>query len=271
MEKETIISVRNLKKYYPLPKATPFQRDREYVKAVDDVSFDVYRGETMGIVGESGSGKSTIARLVNRLIKPTDGQVVFRDQDLTAASPQEMKQFRRAIQMVFQSPYGTLDPRKTIGYSLMEPYIIHGIGNREEQRENVRQLLDMVGLPASAVRKYPHEFSGGQLQRINIARAVSLKPDVIICDESVSALDVSVQAQILNLLNALQKELGLTYVFISHDLNVVRYMCDRIAVMHRGKIVELDTAEEVYTNPKAAYTKSLLRAIPISSPYERKK
>lgn len=269
MEKEKMISVRNLKKYYPIPKTTPFQRKREYVKAVDDVSFDVYKGETLGIVGESGSGKSTIARLVNRLIAPTEGHIYFRDQDITTTAPAEMKAYRKVIQMVFQSPYGTLDPRKTIGYSLREPYQIHGIGTAKEQQENVGHLLEMVGLPASAANKYPHEFSGGQLQRINIARAVSLKPEVIICDESVSALDVSVQAQILNLLNKLQKELGLTYIFISHDLNVVRYMCDRIAVMHRGKIVEMGESEEVYTHPQAEYTKSLLRAIPINSPYER--
>lgn len=269
MERENIIQVRDLKKYYPIPKKVPFQREREYVKAVDGVSFDVYQGETLGIVGESGSGKSTIARLVNRLIRPTGGEVYFRDQEITKASKEEMKVFRRGIQMVFQSPYGTLDPRKSIGYSLREPYIIHKVGTPKEHHENVHRLLDMVGLPTSAEQKYPHEFSGGQLQRINIARAVSLQPDVIICDESVSALDVSVQAQILNLLNQLQEELGLTYIFISHDLNVVRYMCDRIAVMNQGQIVELNTAEEVYENPQDAYTKSLLRAIPINSPYER--
>ncbi|AZP04725.1 ABC transporter ATP-binding protein [Jeotgalibaca ciconiae] len=269
MEKEKIIRVQNLKKYYPIPKSNPFQRNREYVKAVDEVDFDVYEGETLGIVGESGSGKSTIARLVNCLIHPTEGQIFFHGQEVTAAKPSEMKKFRRGIQMIFQSPYGTLDPRKTIGYSLMEPYVIHGIDTVKERRENVHRLLEMVGLPTSSEHKYPHEFSGGQLQRINIARAVALQPDVIICDESVSALDVSVQAQILNLLNKLQKELGLTYIFISHDLNVVRYMCDRIAVMHSGKIVEMGTAEEVYTHPKDAYTKSLLQAIPINSPYER--
>lgn len=269
MEKEVMIRVRNLKKYYPLAKQFPFQRQRDYVKAVDDVNFEVYKGETLGIVGESGSGKSTIARLITRLIEPTEGEIYFRDQDLTQVTKAEMKGFRRVIQMVFQSPYGTLDPRKTIGYSLMEPYLIHGVGTPEERRADVNRLLELVGLPESVVHKYPHEFSGGQLQRINIARAVSLRPEVIICDESVSALDVSVQAQILNLLNRLQKELGLTYVFISHDLNVVRYMCDRIAVMHHGKVVELGTAEEVYERPQAEYTKSLLRAIPISSPYER--
>lgn len=269
MEKERIITVRHLKKYYPIPKAFPFQRDREYIKAVDDVSFDMYKGETLGIVGESGSGKSTIARLVNRLIKPTEGEIYFRDQEITTTTKEEMKVFRQAIQMVFQSPYGTLDPRKTIGYSLMEPYIIHRIGSREECRKNVYRLLEMVGLPASSAHKYPHEFSGGQLQRINISRAVALQPEVIICDESVSALDVSVQAQILNLLNQLQKELGLSYLFISHDLNVVRYMCDRIIVMNQGKIVEMGPAEEVYTHPQAEYTQGLLRAIPINSPYER--
>ncbi|UJF15373.1 ATP-binding cassette domain-containing protein [Jeotgalibaca sp. MA1X17-3] len=269
MEEEKIISVRHLKKYYPIPKALPFQREREYVKAVDDISFDLYKGETLGIVGESGSGKSTIARLVNRLIKPTEGEIYFRDQEITTTSKEEMKGFRRAIQMVFQSPYGTLDPRKTIGYSLMEPYIIHQIGSREERLKNVHRLLEMVDLPASSANKYPHEFSGGQLQRINISRAVALQPEILICDESVSALDVSVQAQILNLLNQLQEEMGLSYLFISHDLNVVRYMCDRIIVMNQGKIIEMGPSKEVYNQPQTEYTKSLLQAIPISSPYER--
>lgn len=269
MEKEKIISVKNVKKYYPIPKKTPFQRQTEFVKAVDDVSFDVYRGETLGIVGESGSGKSTVARMVDCLIKPTEGTISFRDQDLTTMSVGEMKKLRKNIQMVFQSPYGTLDPRKTIGYSLLEPYVIHGIGTPAENQKKIERLLELVGLPLTSQNKYPHEFSGGQLQRINIARAIALEPEVIICDESVSALDVSVQAQILNLLNDLQKEMGLTYLFISHDLNVVRYMCDRIAVMHGGKIVEMDTAENVYENPQDPYTKTLLSAIPINSPYER--
>lgn len=269
MEKEKIIRVENVKKYYPIPKASIFQRQTDFVKAVDGVNFDLYQGETLGIVGESGSGKSTVARLVNHLIKPTEGQIYFRDQDITALNLKQTKDFRKNIQMVFQSPYGTLDPRKTIGYSLKEPYLIHGVGTSQEHQKNIHRLLELVDLPTRSEQKYPHEFSGGQLQRINIARAISLEPEVVICDESVSALDVSVQAQVLNLLKDLQKELGLTYLFISHDLNVVRYMCDRIAVMNAGKIIELDTAKNVYASPKDAYTKKLLAAIPINSPHER--
>lgn len=269
MKQEKIISVQNVKKHYALPKRTPFQRQKEYIKAVDGVSFDVFKGQTLGIVGESGSGKSTIARLVNRLITPTEGEIYFRDLNIKDASPDELKSFRKSIQMVFQSPYGTLDPRKTIEYSLLEPFVIHNIGTKEKRKKRIDQLLELVNLSKSTLNKYPHEFSGGQLQRINIARAIALEPEVIICDESVSALDVSVQAQILNLLNDLQTELNLTYLFISHDLNVVRYMCDQIAVMNQGKIVELDAAEAVYTDPKEAYTQSLLKAIPISNPYER--
>lgn len=269
-EKESIIQVRDLKKYYPLPKETIFQREREVVKAVDGVSFDVQKGETFGIVGESGSGKSTVARLVNLLIKPTEGSVTYKGQDIVALDKKERKEFRKEVQMVFQSPYGTLDPRRTIEYSLREPFIIHDVGTKESQGKKIRELLDLVNLPHSSLNKFPHELSGGQLQRVNIARAISLEPEVVICDESVSALDVSVQAQILNLLNDLQEELDLTYIFISHDLNVVRYMCDRIAVMYHGEIVEMDTAEQIYANPQKDYTKKLLTAIPINSPHERR-
>lgn len=269
MEQTKIISVKNAKKYYQLPGKNPFQRQKDYIKAVDDVSFDVYQGETFGIVGESGSGKSTMARLINRLITPTEGQIYYQDLELSTASANQLKDYRKQVQMVFQSPYGTLDPRKTIEYSLIEPFVIHEVGSKQERLERIYHLLDLVNLSKTALNKYPHEFSGGQLQRINIARAITLEPKVLICDESVSALDVSVQAQILNLLNELQEELKLTYVFISHDLNVVRYMCDRIAVMNQGKIVELNTAEAVYTNPVDHYTQTLLQAIPISSPYMR--
>lgn len=269
MEQAKIVSVKNIKKYYKMPNKNPFQRNKEYIKAVDDVSFDVYKGETLGIVGESGSGKSTIARLINRLITPTEGQIYYHDLELSMATGKQLKDYRKKVQMVFQSPYGTLDPRKNIEYSLLEPFVIHGIGSKQEQLERVYHLLELVNLPRESLKKYPHEFSGGQLQRINIARAISLEPEVLICDESVSALDVSVQAQILNLLNELQEELKLTYVFISHDLNVVRYMCDRIVVMNQGKLVELNTSKEVYTNPQESYTQTLLKAIPISSPYMR--
>lgn len=269
MEKEKIIEVNNLKKYYELPKEKLFQREKNYVKAVDGISFDVYKGETFGIVGESGSGKSTVARLINRLVTPTDGEICFQGENILNFDKNEVKNFRRSIQMVFQSPYGTLDSRKTIGYSLREPFLIHNLKETINIEKEVDRLLEMVDLPRSAKQKYPHEFSGGQLQRVNIARAISLQPEVVICDESVSALDVSIQAQILNLLNDLQKEFNLTYVFISHDLNVVRYMCDRVAVMNRGKIIEMGEAEEVYDHPKDDYVKNLLRSIPIDSPHER--
>lgn len=269
-EQEVMIQVEQLKKYYPLPKENIFQKERDVVKAVNGVSFNVRKGETFGIVGESGSGKSTVARLVNLLIKPTEGAVYYKGQNIVDFDKKEKKEFRKEVQMVFQSPYGTLDPRRTIEYSLREPFIIHTVGTKESQDKKIRELLDLVNLPYTSLNKFPHELSGGQLQRVNIARAIALDPEVVICDESVSALDVSVQAQILNLLNDLQKELGLTYIFISHDLNVVRYMCDRIAVMYLGEIVELDTAEEIYDHPKKDYTKNLLNAIPINSPHERR-
>lgn len=269
MKQKKIVEVKKLKKYYELPKEKFFQKEKKYVKAVDEVSFDVYKGETFGIVGESGSGKSTIARLINRLVKPTDGEIYFQNQDILKLEKKELKEFRQKIQMVFQSPYGTLDSRKTINYSLKEPFLIHKLKDSREAEKEVSRLLEMVELPDNARYKYPHEFSGGQLQRINIARALSLQPEVVICDESVSALDVSIQAQILNLLNELQQELDLTYIFISHDLNVVRYMCDRVAVMNKGKIVESGDSKEVYSNPQDNYVKELLRSIPIDSPHER--
>lgn len=269
-EKEIVIQVDDLKKHYPLPKETIFQKERHVVKAVNGLSFEVRKGETFGIVGESGSGKSTVARLVNLLIKPTDGAVYYKGQNITEFNKKDKKEFRKEVQMVFQSPYGTLDPRRTIEYSLREPFIIHSVGTKESQDKKIRELIELVNLPQSSLNKFPHELSGGQLQRVNIARAIALDPEVVICDESVSALDVSVQAQILNLLNDLQKKLDLTYIFISHDLNVVRYMCDRIAVMYLGEIVELDTAEQIYDNPQKDYTKKLLNAIPINSPHERR-
>lgn len=271
MEKtDTIINVQNLKKYFPLPKKKFFQKERDIVKAVNEVSFEVNKGETFGIVGESGSGKSTVARLINLLIKPTDGEIYYKNKNILEFDQKEKENFRKQVQMVFQSPYGTLDPRRSIEYSLMEPFIIHGIGTKKERNQKISRLLDLVNLPQSSLNKFPHELSGGQLQRVNIARAIALDPEVVICDESVSALDVSVQAQILNLLNDLQKELNLTYIFISHDLNVVRYMCDRIAVMYSGKIVELDSAKKIYNNPQKDYTKLLLNATPINTPHERR-
>lgn len=267
---EAILKVENIKKHFPITDPLPFKKSTQSVKAVDGVSFDVFPGETLGIVGESGCGKSTMARLVNQLIRPTDGKVLFKGQDLANLAEKDLRDSRRSIQMVFQNPYASLDPRKTIRQLLAEPLEIHRVGNRKSRNERVIELLEVVGLSSYHADRYPHEFSGGQRQRINIARALALNPDVIICDEPVSALDVSVQAQVINLLKDLQKQFGLTYIFISHDLNVVRYMCDRIAVMYLGKIVEIGTYKEIYENPLHPYTKALLSAVPTESPYEKK-
>ncbi|MEH7010001.1 dipeptide ABC transporter ATP-binding protein [Neobacillus niacini] len=267
---EAIIKVENLKKHFPIQDPLPFKKSNQSVKAVDGVSFEVYRGETLGIVGESGCGKSTMARLINQLIRPSEGSVEFKGQDLATLGTKEIRASRKSIQMVFQNPYASLDPRKTIKQLLAEPLEIHHVGTKQSQKERVYELLDVVGLSSYHADRYPHEFSGGQRQRINIARALALNPDVIICDEPVSALDVSVQAQVINLLKDLQKKFDLTYIFISHDLNVVRYMCDRIAVMYLGKIVEIGRYDEIYENPLHPYTKALLSAVPKESPYEKK-
>jgi oligopeptide/dipeptide ABC transporter ATP-binding protein len=267
---EAIIKVENLKKHFPIQDALPFKKSKQSVKAVDGVSFEVLRGETLGIVGESGCGKSTMARLINQLIRPTEGLVEFKGQDLASLGEKEVRVSRKSIQMVFQNPYASLDPRKRIKQLIAEPLEIHRVGNKKSQLERVYELLEVVGLSSYHADRYPHEFSGGQRQRINIARALALNPDVIICDEPVSALDVSVQAQVINLLKDLQKKFDLTYIFISHDLNVVRYMCDRIAVMYLGKIVEIGKYDEIYENPQHPYTKALLSAIPKESPYEKK-
>lgn len=267
---EVIIKVDNLKKHFPIDDPLPFKKSTQSVKAVDGVSFEVYRGETLGIVGESGCGKSTMARLINQLIRPTSGSVEFKGQDLAKLGTAEIRSSRKSIQMVFQNPYASLDPRKTIEQLIMEPLVIHGIGDKGSRKQRVQELLEVVGLSSYHGERYPHEFSGGQRQRINIARALALNPDVIICDEPVSALDVSVQAQVINLLKDLQKQFGLTYLFISHDLNVVKYMCDRIAVMYLGKIVEMGTYKEIYENPSHPYTQALLSAIPKEDPFEKK-
>lgn len=266
---ESIIKVRDLKKHFPIQSAIPFKKSHQSVKAVDGVNFDVYKGETLGIVGESGCGKSTLARLVNQLIHPSNGSVEFRGKDLATLSPKDIRATRKSIQMVFQNPDASLDPRKTIEFLIAEPLVIHKIGTKVSRRKRVLELLETVGLSSYHADRYPHEFSGGQKQRINIARALALNPDVIICDEPVSALDVSVQAQVINLLKSLQKEFDLTYIFISHDLNVVRYMCDRIAVMYLGKIVETGTFEQIYDDPLHPYTKALLSAIPKENPFEQ--
>lgn len=239
-----------------------FRRQGPKLRAVDGVSFELYKGETLGLVGESGCGKSSLAKALLNLHKPTAGSVGFSDTDIAGLSDRDMRQYRRALQMIFQDPFESLNSRHTVEVILEEPLVIHKIGDRASRRQRVAELLAMVGLPPSAASKYPHEFSGGQRQRIGIARAIALEPDVLICDEAVSALDVSVQAQILNLLLAIQQKLELSIIFISHDLAVVRHMSDRIAVMYLGQIVEIADAESIYTSPRHPYTQGLLASIP---------
>jgi oligopeptide transport system ATP-binding protein len=267
---EPILVVRNLKKYFPVKRGMLIDRTVDHVKAVDDVSFEIPRGETLGLVGESGSGKSTTGYCVLKLLKPTSGSIRFQGQELTKLGGEDMRRVRRDLQIVFQDPYASLNPRMTVGDIVAEPLLVHKIGDSRSRRKSVERLLEVVGFNPDFVNRYPHEFSGGQRQRIGIARALALNPSLIVCDEPVSALDVSIQAQILNLLKDLQNDFGLTYLFIAHDLAVVRTMSDRIAVMNRGKIVEEGPAEEVYTNPKDPYTKALLAAVPVPDPRRMK-
>ena len=260
---EPLVQVRGLVKEFPIDRGVMFRRNIGAVKAVDGIEFDVYPGETLGIVGESGSGKSTTARLIARLLDPTAGEVRFEGRDITALRGSSLKEIRRDMQMVFQDPYSSLNPRKTIGSIVAEPLAIHHIEPaRTGRKRAVQELMDTVGLNPEHYNRYPHEFSGGQRQRIGIARALALGPKLLIADEPVSALDVSIQAQVLNLLRNLQRRFGLTMVFISHDLSVIRHMCDRIAVMHDGKIVELASNEELYSAPRHQYTRELLAAVP---------
>ena len=241
------------------------------IKAVDGVSFSLYQGQTLGLVGESGCGKSTLGRTILKLFEPTSGRIFFEGKDITHWKAREMRPLRKEMQIVFQDPMESLNQRHTIGMILEEPYIIHNVGTNKERKQWVLELLDKVGLARESVDRYPHEFSGGQRQRIGIARAIALKPKLLICDESVSALDVSVQAQIINLLLNLQKEMNLAIIFISHDLSVVKQVSDDVAVMYFGKIVEYSSAMEIYNNPKNEYTKKLLSAIPITHPNRRKR
>lgn len=265
----SLLQVQNLKLHYPV-RGGVFRTTQAWCKAVDGVSFTLEAGETLGLVGESGCGKSTVAKSVVRLLKPTGGQIVFEGNDITHASAGELRGRRRQMQMVFQDPAESLNPRHTIGQILEEPFAIQGLGKRAERTAWAAELLRRVGLSVDAMSRYPFEFSGGQRQRIGIARALALKPRLIVCDEPVSALDVSVQAQVLNLLLELQREFGLAYLFIAHDLGVVKHVSDRVAVMYLGKIVELATAEELYRNPRHAYTRALLEAIPVPDPSQRR-
>ena len=258
---EPILRVQNLKTWYPLRKGV-FGRTYDYIKSVDDVSFDVYPGETLGLVGESGCGKTTLGRSILRLVEPTSGNVIFEGRDITKLNNKELREYRKQAQIIFQDPYSSLNPRICIGDAIAEPMMVHGIEkDAKKRRERVCHLLEEVGLEASHYQRYPHEFSGGQRQRICIARALAVNPKLIICDESVSALDVSVQAQVLNLINRLKKEFGFTYIFISHDLGVVRFMSDRVVVMYNGKIQEMNEADALFNNPQNDYTKKLIAAI----------
>jgi len=261
-----LLRVDHLKKYFPIKRGIFFKREIGRVHAVDDVSIEIRAGETLGLVGESGCGKSTLGRCIIRLLDLTSGSVTFDGRDISRLSRRALRPIRGELQMVFQDPYASLNPRKRVGTIIADPLRIHGRTNRKQLRDRVRELLDLVGLSPEHVNRYPHEFSGGQRQRIGVARALALHPKLIIADEPVSALDVSIRAQVINLLDDLQDNLGLTYIFIAHDLGVVRHVSDRIAVMYLGKIVEISPAEELYKKPVHPYTEALLSAVPIPDP-----
>ena len=267
---EPLLSVRGLCKYFPVKSKGFLKKKIGEVRACDQISFDLKRGETLGLVGESGCGKTTTGRSILRALDPTSGEVLFESQsgpvDLAKLASGELKPLRTRMQMIFQDPFSSLNPRMTVGTIVREPLDIHGIGSMKEREEKVAHMLERVGLKPAHRSRYPHAFSGGQRQRIGIARALIMNPELVVCDEAVSALDVSVQAQVINLLQDLQKELGLTYIFIAHDLSVVKHICDRIAVMYAGRIVELATTEQLFEDPKHPYTKALLSAVPNPDP-----
>ena len=267
---ETLVSVKDLKMYFPVTEGLLIQRHTGDVKAVDGLSFDVSRNETLGLVGESGCGKSTTGRAILQLHKPTAGSVKFDEVELTNLKGAELRKFRRRMQMIFQDPFSSLNPRMTVAKIIGEPMAIHGLYKGQERRDRIEFIMNAVGLNPLFAKRYPHEFSGGQRQRIGIARALAVEPDFIVCDEPVSALDVSIQAQVVNLLEDLQTEFGLTYLFIAHDLSVVKHISDRIAVMYLGHIVELSEANDLYNNPIHAYTRALLSAVPIPDPVVEK-
>ncbi len=266
-----LLEVRGLKMWFPITQGLVLQRRVGDIRAVDGLDFSIRRGETLGLVGESGCGKSTTGRAILQLYRPTAGQVLFEGTDLTRLRGEALRRMRRRMQMIFQDPYASLNPRMTVGNIVGEPLEVHNIGKPEERRQRVQELLEVVGLNPYFVNRYPHEFSGGQRQRIGVARALAVNPDFIVCDEPISALDVSIQAQIINLLEELQDKFGLTYLFIAHDLSVVRHISDRVAVMYLGKIVELTTRDELYSNPLHPYTKALLSAVPIPDPVVEEK
>ena len=261
-----LLRVKNLVKHFPITQGILFQKHVGAVHAVDDVSFNIHKGETLGLVGESGCGKSTIGRTILQLYRPTSGSVVYDGVDLVALHGKELRKIRRNIQMIFQDPYASLNPRMSVGEIIGEPLAVHKIATKNEIKERVEHLLELVGLNPAFANRYPHEFSGGQRQRIGVARALSLQPAFIVCDEPISALDVSIQAQVVNLLEDLQEQFGLTYLFIAHDLSMVQHISDRVAVMYLGVIVELADQDELYTKPLHPYTQALLSAIPIPDP-----
>jgi oligopeptide/dipeptide ABC transporter ATP-binding protein len=263
---EVLVRVARVVKYFPVKSTRLFRRSTETVHAVDDVSLDIVRGETLGLVGETGCGKSTLARCVTRLYDLTSGSVIFDGADISRLSRSELRPFRRRMQMIFQDPYGSLNPRRRVGSIIGDPFAIHHVADGDDRKRRVQELMALVGLNPEHYNRFPSEFSGGQRQRIGIARAIALHPDLIVCDEPVSALDVSIRAQTLNLLEDLQRELGLTYLFISHDLSVVRHTSDRIAVMYLGKIVEMASAHDLYQHPRHPYTVALLSAVPVPDP-----